>query len=48
MKGGNLVKEAEIIPTDDNLINPRTKDGGTSDLMQDEDDDFEMEDEIFD
>ena len=47
MKGGNLVKEAEIIP-DDNLINPKTKDGGTSDLMQDEDDDFQMEDEIFD
>ena len=49
MKGGNLVKEAEIIPTDDDLINPRTKDGGSTDLLGgEEDDDFEIDDEIFD
>jgi hypothetical protein len=49
MKGGNLVKEAEIIPTDDDLINPRTKDGGSTDLLGgEEEDDFEIDDEIFD
>lgn len=49
MKGGNLVKEAEILPMDDDLINPRTKDGGTSDLLGgQEEDDFEIDDEIFD
>jgi hypothetical protein len=51
MKGGSLVKDAEIVkndPPDDNLINPRTKFGGTSDLLGGEDDiDFEIEDDIF-
>jgi len=48
MKGGNLVKEAEILPMDDDLINPRTKDGGTSDLLGGDEEDFEIDDEIFD
>lgn len=49
MKKGSVVKEAEIVPADDNLINPRTKDGGTSDLLggTSEDDDFEIEDDLF-
>jgi hypothetical protein len=43
------VKEAEIIPDEDNLINPRTKDGGTSGLLggASGDDDFEIEDDLF-
>ena len=48
MKGGNLVKEAEILTQEDNLINPRTKDGGTSDLLGGDDEIFEIDDEIFD
>jgi hypothetical protein len=50
MKGGSKIKDAEIIHPDDGLINPRTKDGGASDLIggSDEDDDFEIDDEIFD
>jgi hypothetical protein len=48
MKGGNLVKEAEILPQEDNLINPRTKDGGTSNLLGGDDEIFEIDDEIFD
>jgi hypothetical protein len=48
MKGGNLVKEAEILPQEDNLINPRKKDGGTSDLLGGDDEIFEIDDEIFD
>lgn len=48
MKGGNMVKEAEIVPIEDDLINPRTKDGGNSDLLGGvEDDDFEIEDDLF-
>lgn len=48
MKGGNMVKEAEIVPIEDDLINPRTKDGGNSDLLGgDDEDDFEIEDDIF-
>jgi hypothetical protein len=51
MKNGNLVKDAEIVknnPPDDSLINPRTKFGGTSDLLGGDDDmDFEIEDDIF-
>lgn len=47
MKSGN-VKEAEIVMPEDNLINPKTKDGGTSDLLGGNDDGyFELEDEIF-
>jgi hypothetical protein len=47
MKNGN-VKEAEIVMPDDNLINPKTKDGGTSDLLGGDDDEyFEIEDDIF-
>jgi len=49
MKGGNIVKEAEIVPMEDNLINPRTKDGTSSDLLGgDNEEDFEIDDEIFD
>jgi hypothetical protein len=48
MKGGNLVKEAEILEPEDNLINPKTKDGGTSDLLGGDDEIFEIDDEIFD
>jgi hypothetical protein len=48
MKNGSMVKEAEIVMPDDNLINPKTKDGGTSDLLGGDDDEyFEIEDEIF-
>jgi len=51
MRGG-VVKDAEIVkqdPPDDSLINPRTKFGGTTDLLGGEDDiDFEIEDDIFD
>jgi ElaB/YqjD/DUF883 family membrane-anchored ribosome-binding protein len=48
MKGGNMVKEAEIVPIEDDLINPRTKDGGNLDLLGGaEDDDFEIEDDLF-
>ena len=51
MKSGNLVKDAEIVPPSDDLINPRTKFGngsGDSSLGGDDDIDFEIEDEIFD
>jgi hypothetical protein len=49
MKGGNLVKEAEIVPMDDDLINPRTKDGASKDNLGggEEETDFEIDDEIF-
>ena len=48
MKNGNMVKDAEIVTPDDSLINPRTKFGGTSDLMGGEEDvDFEIDDDIF-
>jgi hypothetical protein len=48
MKNGSMVKEAEIVMPADNLINPKTKDGGTSDLLGGDDDEyFEIEDEIF-
>ena len=48
MKNGSVVKEAEIVVPDDNLINPKTKDGGTSDLLGGDDDEyFEIEDDIF-
>jgi len=48
MKNGSVVKEAEIVMPDDNLINPKTKDGGTSDLLGGDDDEyFEIEDDIF-
>jgi hypothetical protein len=47
MKSGNIVKEAEIVPLDDDLINPRTKDGGSSDLFGGEEEDFEIDDDIF-
>jgi hypothetical protein len=33
---------------DDDLINPRTKDGGTINLMGGDEEDFEIDDEIFD
>lgn len=50
MKGGSKIKDAEIIEPSDELINPRTKDGGTSDFMGgfDDNDDFQIDDEIFD
>ncbi len=48
MKSGNLVKDAEIVPPKDDLINPRTKFGGSVDSSIDDDIDFEIEDEIFD
>lgn len=50
MKGGSKIKDAEIIEPEDELINPRTKDGGTADFIggSDNDEDFEIEDEIFD
>jgi hypothetical protein len=48
MKNGNMVKDAEIVMPDDSLINPRTKFGGTSDLLGGEDDsNFELDDDIF-
>jgi hypothetical protein len=48
MKNGSMVKEAEIVMPKDNLINPKTKDGGTSDLLGGDDDEyFEIEDDIF-
>lgn len=47
IKGGQKIKEAEIIE-DDDLINPRTKDGGNSDLLGGGDDDeFEIDDDIY-
>ena len=51
MRGGNIIKDAEIIKEnpDDSLINPRTKFGGTLDLSGgDDESDFEIEDELFD
>ena len=50
MKNGNIVKDAEIVTPDDSLINPRTKFGGTSDLLGggEDDVDFELDDDIFD
>ena len=52
MKGGSMIKDAEIVKNtapEDNLINPRTKFGGTSDLSGgDNESDFEIEDELFD
>lgn len=50
MKGGQMIKDAEIIEDKDDLINPRTKFGNnTSDLLGggDEEDDFEIDDEIY-
>ena len=49
IKSGNLVKDAEIVPPNDDLINPRTKFGGGSgdSLGGDDDIDFEIEDDIF-
>ena len=49
MKNGNMIKDAEIVTPDDSLINPRTKFGGTSDLLGGGDDgvDFELDDDIF-
>ena len=47
MKNGSIIKDAEIVP-DDSLINPRTKFGGMSDLGNDGEPDFEIEDELFD
>ncbi len=51
MKNGSIVKDAEIVnndPPDDSLINPRTKFGGTTDLLGGDDDiDFELDDDIF-
>ena len=48
MKNGNMVKDAEIVMPDDSLINPRTKFGGTSDLLGgEEDSNFELDDDIF-
>ena len=49
MKNGNMIKDAEIFTPDDSLINPRTKFGGTSDLLGGGDDgvDFELDDDIF-
>ena len=48
MKGGQMIKDAEIIDNDD-LINPKTKFGtNSSDLLGgDGDDDFEIEDDIY-
>lgn len=50
IKSGNLIKDAQIVNPDDDLINPRTKFGtGSGDsLGGNEDIDFEIEDEIFD
>jgi hypothetical protein len=50
MKGGSKIKDAEIIEPNDELINPRKKDGGTSDFIggSDDEEDFQIEDEIFD
>jgi len=50
IKSGNLVKDAEIVPPNDDLINPRTKFGsGSGDLSLggDDDIDFVIEDDIF-
>lgn len=51
MKNGNLVKDAEVVkndPPDDSLINPRTKFGGSTDILGGDDDvDFELDDDIF-
>jgi hypothetical protein len=51
MKNGSIVKDAEIVnndPPDDSLINPRTKFGGTTDLLGGDDEiDFELDDDIF-
>lgn len=51
MKNQNNIKDAEIVekkePQSD-LINPRTKDGGTSELGLDDDEiDFEIDEDIF-
>lgn len=48
IKNGQIVREAEIIE-DNDLINPKKKDSGESDLLggSDDDSDFEIEDEMF-
>lgn len=51
MKNGAIVKDAEIVkdgPNDD-LINPRTKFGGSTDILGggEDDDSFEIDEEIF-
>ena len=48
MKGGQMIKEAEIIEDKDDLINPRTKFGSnSSELLGGDDEDFEIDDEIY-
>ena len=50
IKSGNRVKDAEIVPPNDDLINTRTKFGsGSGDLSLggDDDIDFVIEDDIF-
>lgn len=49
MKGGQMIKEAEIIEDKDDLINPRTKFGSNSSelLGGGDDEDFEIDDEIY-
>lgn len=49
MKGGQLIKDAEIVPPNNDLINPRT--GNSDDVLlggSEEDENFTMDDEIFD
>lgn len=50
IRSGQKIKDAEIIQDDieDDLINPRTKDGGNSDLLGGgEDGEFDIDDDIY-
>lgn len=49
IKGGQMIKDAEIVEDKDDLINPKTKSGGAeADLLGGlDDDDFEIDDEIY-
>lgn len=49
MKGGQMIKDAEIVPPNNDLINPRKKAESDTSLLctEDEENEFTMDDEIF-
>lgn len=47
MKSGNVIKEAEIIQPDKDLIDPRFKDSENSEFNDSDEDDFNVDDELY-
>ena len=50
MKSGNMIKDAEIIPPNNDLINPRKNAKSEAELLggnNEDDEEFQMDDEIF-